>query len=241
MAGRELFHCLVSWAIPYGMRLISRHGPHEYPASAHSADYSDEYCCETDDDGCTSDCGCNCHEYHPDDCDCEQCIAELEEHEHHHHGHAHHHDHDHNHGHHHNHHGGAHISEIDVEIETPEVPLNQNQPPPDIAEQVRNATVQLKNATAEANRASLLAEAQQGQKSANGQGRQGLIGPPSGKNLSQDPERLVCCANWYISTLADQQDELVRELFNWIKAVVWTIEQAAVVAGRRNWHDSSVH
>ena len=31
------------------------------------------------------------------------------------------------------------------------------------------------------------------------------------------------------------QDELVRELFNWIKAVVWTIEQAAVVAGRRNW------
>jgi len=31
------------------------------------------------------------------------------------------------------------------------------------------------------------------------------------------------------------QEETVRELFNWIKAVVWTIEQAAVVAGRRNW------
>jgi len=43
------------------------------------------------------------------------------------------------------------------------------------------------------------------------------------------------------TALADHQDELVRELFNWIKAVVWTIEQAAVVAGRRNWHDSSVH
>jgi hypothetical protein len=124
-------------------------------------------------------------------------MAELEEHEHHHHshGHAHHHDHDHDHGHHHNHshshHGGAHISEIDVEIGTPEAPSIQHQAPPDIAEQVRNATVQLKNATAEANRASLLAEAQQGQKSANGQGRQGLIGPPGGSNLSQDPERLV--------------------------------------------------
>lgn len=36
-------------------------------------------------------------------------------------------------------------------------------------------------------------------------------------------------------TLIDQQDEAVRELFNWIKAVVWTIEQAAIVAGRRGW------
>jgi hypothetical protein len=130
----------------------------------------------------------------------------LEEHEHYHHNHGHHHDHDHDHvhdhdhdhghghahGHHHSHHGGAHISEIDVEIETPDASTILNQAPPDIAEQVRNATVQLKNATAEANRASLLAEAQQGQKSANGHGRQGLIGPPSGKNLSQDPERLVC-------------------------------------------------
>ncbi|WVQ86145.1 hypothetical protein IAT38_008313 [Cryptococcus sp. DSM 104549] len=38
--------------------------------------------------------------------------------------------------------------------------------------------------------------------------------------LAEDPERL---------------DETVRELFNWIKAVVWTIEQAAIVSGRRNW------
>ncbi|WVO24568.1 uncharacterized protein IAS62_005936 [Cryptococcus decagattii] len=42
--------------------------------------------------------------------------------------------------------------------------------------------------------------------------------------LSEDPARL---------------DETVRELFNWIKAVVWTIEQAAIVSGRRNWKQSS--
>ncbi|AFR98291.1 hypothetical protein C343_06267 [Cryptococcus neoformans C23] len=41
--------------------------------------------------------------------------------------------------------------------------------------------------------------------------------------LSEDPARL---------------DETVRELFNWIKAVVWTIEQAAIVSGRRNWKQS---
>ncbi|RXK41924.1 hypothetical protein M231_00645 [Tremella mesenterica] len=40
------------------------------------------------------------------------------------------------------------------------------------------------------------------------------------KPLSEDPERL---------------EEAVKELFNWIKAVVWTIEQAALVAGRRKW------
>ena len=46
--------------------------------------------------------------------------------------------------------------------------------------------------------------------------------PPSQplKPLSEDPDRL---------------DEAVRELFNWIKAVVWTIEQAALVAGRGHW------
>jgi hypothetical protein len=38
------------------------------------------------------------------------------------------------------------------------------------------------------------------------------------RRLADDPERM---------------DEAVRELFNWIKAVVWTIEQAAIVAGRR--------
>ncbi|WWD20808.1 hypothetical protein CI109_105285 [Kwoniella shandongensis] len=43
---------------------------------------------------------------------------------------------------------------------------------------------------------------------------------PPKRPLSEDPERL---------------DETVRELFNWIKAVVWTIEQAAIVSGRRNW------
>ncbi|WWC65296.1 uncharacterized protein I303_107913 [Kwoniella dejecticola CBS 10117] len=43
---------------------------------------------------------------------------------------------------------------------------------------------------------------------------------PPKRPLAEDPERL---------------DETVRELFNWIKAVVWTIEQAAIVSGRRNW------
>ncbi|WVN89067.1 uncharacterized protein L203_104283 [Cryptococcus depauperatus CBS 7841] len=38
--------------------------------------------------------------------------------------------------------------------------------------------------------------------------------------LAEDPERL---------------DKTVKELFNWIKTVVWTIEQAAIVSGRRNW------
>lgn len=37
------------------------------------------------------------------------------------------------------------------------------------------------------------------------------------RRLADDPERM---------------DEAVHELFNWIKAVVWTIEQAAIVAGR---------
>lgn len=44
--------------------------------------------------------------------------------------------------------------------------------------------------------------------------------PGRRKRLVDDPERM---------------DEAVRELFNWIKAVVWTIEQAAIVAGRRGW------
>jgi hypothetical protein len=65
------------------------------------------------------------------------------------------------------------------------------------------------------------------------------------RTLADDPERLV--SGLFVSTssldhagradrwrwLADKdQDEAVRELFNWIKAVVWTIEQAAVVQYR---------
>lgn len=50
------------------------------------------------------------------------------------------------------------------------------------------------------------------------------------KPLAEDPERLVRSQGRFC---ADMQDEAVRELFNWIKAVVWTIEQAAIVAGRR--------
>lgn len=38
------------------------------------------------------------------------------------------------------------------------------------------------------------------------------------RRLADDPERM---------------DEAVRELFNWIKAVVWTIEQAALVTERQ--------
>ncbi|BEI84350.1 hypothetical protein CcaverHIS002_0409540 [Cutaneotrichosporon cavernicola] len=47
--------------------------------------------------------------------------------------------------------------------------------------------------------------------------KQKLVERPR-RRLADDPERM---------------DEAVRELFNWIKAVVWTIEQAAIVAGRR--------
>jgi hypothetical protein len=36
-----------------------------------------------------------------------------------------------------------------------------------------------------------------------------------------------------MSLTPHSQEDTVRELFNWIKAVVWTIDQAAHVAGGR--------
>ncbi|WVR08699.1 hypothetical protein IAU60_005757 [Kwoniella sp. DSM 27419] len=56
---------------------------------------------------------------------------------------------------------------------------------------------------------------------------------PPKRALADDPERLVSRVR--VRTGLTSQDETVRELFNWIKAVVWTIEQAAIVSGRRNW------
>lgn len=52
----------------------------------------------------------------------------------------------------------------------------------------------------------------------NGNGHAQPAGEQPRRRLADDPERM---------------DEACRELFNWIKAVVWTIEQAAIVAGRR--------
>lgn len=151
------------------------HHHDEYPASAYSGEHSDGYYCESDEEAeCEDGCGCDCHHYHSEECDCEGCFAEQEEHAHHlHHGHSH------SHSHQYYDHGREQAYIHDIEDSEPHAPR------PDIAEQVRNATAQLKSATAEANRASLLAESQQGTAGP------GLIGPPPAKSLSQDPDRLV--------------------------------------------------
>lgn len=233
---------------------------HDYPGSAHSG--SDEYYYyDTEDEECC-DCCSHDHEHdhihehghgHPDDAEYDDC------HHHHHHEHDHTH-HEHEHGHTHTHEGEVDSDPDEYERHAAHTDALERQRLERHAERLRHAQQHAQLDRTERGRLDpsayaaamsvaerlafekhnlAQAQAQAQQQSQTGQNRQlqqpgerggvgggdagkgdGRAGGEGRKRLVDDPERM---------------DEAVRELFNWIKAVVWTIEQAAIVAGRRGW------